>query len=389
MYRIKTVNKISPRGLAYLDKDRFEIGDALEQENGILVRSGELHDYAMPESLLAIARAGAGVNNIPLDRCAEAGIVVFNTPGANANAVKELAICALLLSSRNVAGGISWVHREHEKGADIPKVVEKGKSAFLGPEIMGKTLGVVGLGAIGVLVANAAIDLGMDVVGYDPFLSVQAALSLNPKIKHVQDLPKVYQVADYITLHLPTTKDTKGFINQDAIAQMKDGVRIINLARGDLVTNPDIIAALDNGKVSCYATDFPDSTLPGIDNVITIPHLGASTPESEENCAVMACRQMQDYLDSGNIINSVNLPNLSQEWLTNGRICLLHKNDHDFLGKVTAALTQKGIAYTAMSSKSKGDYAYSILDVEEAPGDDVAKDLSAIAGVIRARILKR
>jgi D-3-phosphoglycerate dehydrogenase len=389
MYRIKTMNKISPKGLAHLDAARFEVGDAFTEEQAILVRSAKLHDYDFPSELLAIARAGAGVNNIPLDRCSEAGIVVFNTPGANANAVKELAICALLLASRNISGGIEWVKDQLKNGEDVAQVVEKGKSAFAGQEIMGKTLGVVGLGAIGILVANVAVALGMDVVGYDPFLSVPAALTLSPKIKYVQDLQKLYAGSDYISLHLPMTSETRASINKDAFAQMKDGVRIINLARGELVHNADMIAALESGKVASYVTDFPDSEITGVNRVVPIPHLGASTEESEENCAIMAAIQLQDYLENGNIVNSVNLPNLSQDWQTSARISILHRNHPDLLTGITAALSQKGITTDALSSKTKGDYTYTLLDTNAVIDDTVIPALSSMDGVLRVRILNK
>lgn len=389
MYRIKTMNKISPKGLAHLDAARFEVGDAFAAENAILVRSAKLHDYAFPSELLAIARAGAGVNNIPLDRCSEAGIVVFNTPGANANAVKELAICALLLASRNISGGIEWVKDQAKSGVDVAQVVEKGKGAFAGQEIMGKTLGVVGLGAIGILVANAAVALGMNVVGYDPFLSVSSALTISPEIKYVQDLTKLYAESDYISLHLPMTSETRASINKDAFAQMKDGVRIINLARGELVHNADMISALESGKVASYVTDFPDSEISEAQGVVPIPHLGASTEESEENCAVMAAIQLKDYLENGNIKNSVNLPNLSQDWQTAARICILHRHTPDMLTGITANLSQKGINADSVSCKTKGAYAYTLLDTNADIDDTVISALSSTEGVLRVRVLKQ
>ena len=321
MYHVKTMNKISKIGLAQLD-DRFEISDTMEHEDAILVRSAKLHDYDFPAELLCIARAGAGVNNIPLDRAADAGIVVFNTPGANANGVKELTIAALLLASRKISQGITWVKEQSAAGADISAVVEKGKSAYVGPEIMGKTLGVVGLGAIGVLVANAAAALGMNIVGYDPFLSVKHALNLTPGVEVVGTLDELYAKADYITLHLPMTPDTKGTLNEAAFAAMKDGVRVVNLARGELVDTAALKAAMDSGKCAAYVTDFPNSDTAAIEGVVAIPHLGASTPESEDNCAMMAAREIKDYLDNGNIVNSVNLPVLSMPWAARGGLCL-------------------------------------------------------------------
>lgn len=389
MYHIKTMNKISPMGLAVLDSDRFEVGDQIENEHAILVRSAALHEYDFPSELLAIARAGAGVNNIPLDHCSEAGIVVFNTPGANANAVKELAICALLLASRNVADGISWVRDRAAEGANVAQSVEKGKSAFAGPEILGKTLGVVGLGAIGILVANAASRLGMNVIGYDPFLSVSSALSLSPKVHFVKDLSKLYDSADYISLHLPMTNETKNSISSDSLSHMKDGVRIINLARGELVNNDDIKVALNEGKVSVYVTDFPNNEIAAVEGVIPMPHLGASTPESEENCAVMAANQVQDYLETGNITNSVNLPNLSQDWTTSTRISIFHRNIPNMLATATAYLSKDGINVESMSSKAKGDYAYMLLDVNDDIGNATLEDLKKLDGVLRLRVLRK
>ncbi|MEG1999933.1 MAG: 3-phosphoglycerate dehydrogenase family protein [Evtepia sp.] len=388
-YRIKTMNKISKVGLSQLTPTRFEIGDTVEHEDAILVRSAALHDYAFPEELRAIARAGAGVNNIPLDRCSEAGIVVFNTPGANANAVKELVIASLLISSRNIMGGAEWVREQAKSGATITEVVEKGKSAFIGPEITGKVLGVIGLGAIGVLVANAAAAMGMTVLGYDPFLSVPAALSLSPNVKHVQELGLLYREADYITLHLPMTSSTRGIINAAALKQMKASVRVLNLARGELVNTKDMIEALDRGHVAYYVTDFPDNEVAVHKNVIPIPHLGASTPESEDNCAIMAARQLQDYLDNGNIVNSVNLPNISQEWTTKTRICVIHRNIPDMLASFTSRLAKDGVNVEAMSNKAKGDFAYTILDVNSPMTAAVTEDLLSITGVLRVRILDR
>ena len=321
MYRIKTMNKISSAGLAHLDPTRFQVGNDVENEDGILVRSAPMHDYAFPDALRAIARAGAGTNNIPIDRCSEHGIVVFNTPGANANAVKELVIAAMLIASRDVLGGADWVQEQaHTPGVDVAAAVEKGKSAFVGPELYHKTLGVIGLGAIGALVANVALDLGMDVYGYDPFLSVDAALRLDRHVHVVKNLDELYKVSDYITIHVPYTSATKDTINAEAISKMKGQVRILNLARGGLVNDDDMIAALESGRVAKYVTDFPDDKIATAKNVIALPHLGASTPESEENCAVMAVRQLQDYLLNGNIVNSVNLPNVSQDWSGIARI---------------------------------------------------------------------
>ena len=379
MYQVKTMNKISKIGLAQLD-DRFQIADDVANEDAILVRSAKLHDYDFPASLQCIARAGAGVNNIPLDRAAEAGIVVFNTPGANANGVKELAVTALLLSSRKVAQGISWVKEQAAAGADVAAVVEKGKSAFVGPEIMGKTLSVIGLGAIGLLVANAGVALGMKVVGYDPFLSVKNALALDPSIQVVDTMDEAFAAADYVSLHLPMLPSTKGTICEAAFAKMKDGVRVINLARGELVNNADMKAALESGKCAAYVTDFPDSEVAAMEGAVCIPHLGASTPESEDNCAVMASRQVKDYLDNGNIVNSVNLPVLTMAWAAANRVCVISK------GADAAAVLAAVPGVVASASNTRGDYAYAIIDTNEAVD---AAAVSAVPGVIRVRVLSK
>ncbi len=379
MYKVKTMNKISKIGLAQLD-DRFEISDNMEHEDAILVRSAKLHDYEFPAELKAIARAGAGVNNIPLDRAADAGVVVFNTPGANANGVKELTIAALLLASRKIAQGITWVKEQSAAGADIAAVVEKGKSAYVGPEIGGKTLGVVGLGAIGVMVANAAAGLGMKIVGYDPFLSVKNALNLTPGAEIVATLDELYGKADYISLHLPMNADTKGSVNAAAFAAMKDGVRIVNLARGELVDTAALKDALESGKCAAYVTDFPNSETAALDGVVCIPHLGASTPESEDNCAMMAARQVQDYLDNGNIVNSVNLPVLSMAWAAKNRVCVIAK------GADAAAVTAAVPSPAATASKTRGDYAYFLLDTD---ADVDAAKVEAIPGVIKVRVLHK
>ena len=379
MYHVKTMNKISKIGLAQLD-DRFEISDTMEHEDAILVRSAKLHDYDFPAELQCIARAGAGVNNIPLDRAADAGIVVFNTPGANANGVKELAIAAMLLASRKLSQGISWVKEQAAAGADVAAVVEKGKSAYVGPEIMGKTLGVVGLGAIGVLVANAAVALGMKVVGYDPFLSVKNALNLVPGVAIVDTLDQLYGQADYLSLHLPMAPNTKGILNADAFAAMKDGVRVINLARGELVDTAALKDAMASGKCAAYVTDFPNSETAAIEGVVCIPHLGASTPESEDNCAMMAARQVKDYLDNGNIVNSVNLPVLSMAWAAKNRVCVITK------GAEAAAVIAAVPAAVATASNIRGDYGYFLLDTD-AEVDQAA--LAALPGVLRVRLLHK
>ena len=388
MYRIKTLNKIAAVGLDQLDKTRFQVGDGVENEDGILVRSAKMHDYQFPEALRAIARAGAGTNNIPIDRCSENGIVVFNTPGANANAVKELVIAAMLIASRDVLGGADWVQEQaHTPGVDVAAAVEKGKSAFVGPELYRKTLGVIGLGAIGALVANVALELGMDVYGYDPYLSVDAALRLDRHVHVVKNVDELYKAADYITLHIPYTPDTKEFINAEAINKMKGQVRVLNLARGELVCDDDMIAALESGRVAKYVTDFPNEKTATAYNVVALPHLGASTPESEENCAVMAVRQLEDYLLNGNICNSVNMPNLSQERSGIARICLIHKNIPAMLTQITTVLSKDHINVENLTNKSRKDYAYTMVDVNTRITDAVADELRAIEGVIRVRVL--
>ena len=379
MYHVKTMNKISKIGLAELD-ERFEISDTMEHEDAILVRSAKLHDYDFPAELKCIARAGAGVNNIPLDRAADAGIVVFNSPGANANGVKELTIAALLMASRKLSQGITWVKEQAAAGADVAAVVEKGKAAYVGPEIMGKTLGVMGLGAIGVLVANAAAALGMKIVGYDPFLSVRHALNLTPGVEIAAIVEEVYAKADYITLHLPMNADTKGMINAAAFAAMKDNVRIVNLARGELVDTPSLKEAMASGKCAAYVTDFPNSETAAIEGVVAIPHLGASTPESEDNCAMMAAREVKDYLDNGNITNSVNFPAVSLAWAGQNRVSVLTK------GADAAAITAAVPGVKASASATRGDYGCFLLDTDAAVDADA---IAALPGVLRVRVLNK
>ena len=387
MFRIKTLNKISPAGLSQLDKARYVVSDSEENEDGVLVRSADMQDYAFPDALRAIARAGAGTNNIPVDRCSQAGIVVFNTPGANANAVKELAVCALLLASRKVVDGSRWVRDQILAGVDIETVVEKGKSQFTGPELQGKTLGVIGLGAIGVQVANIATKLGMTVYGYDPYLSVNAALNLSRMVQVTGEVETIYKNCDYISIHVPQNKETKGMINEDAFHLMKGGVRIINLARGGLVNEEDMIKALDSGKVAAYVTDFPTNKLAGARNVTLIPHLGASTPESEENCAVMAAQQLRDYLENGDIRNSVNLPTLVQPWSGIARLCVIHANSPGMLAKITAVLSAEGVNVENLTNKSKGEYAYTVVDIGSRIGEKEVEGIRAIDGVLRVRYL--
>lgn len=381
MYNILTLNKISKAGLSRLG-DNYNIADSVENPDAVLVRSASMHDMELPASLLAIARAGAGVNNIPLEKCTEQGIVVFNTPGANANAVKELVLSALFLSSRKIVEGIEWA-KTLKDNADAAKLVEKGKSQFVGPEIKGKTLGVVGLGAIGILVANAAVSLGMNVLGYDPFISVDAAWGLSPKIKHVVSLDEIFENSDYITLHVPLTPETKGVIGKDNIAKMKNGVRILNFARGDLADNEAVLSAISEGKIAKYVTDFAAPELLDIENVIVTPHLGASTPESEDNCAKMAADEIKDYLENGNIKNSVTLPAVSMARGTGTRVCVIHKNIPNMISAVTTALA--GANIENMQSKSRKEYAYTILDVT---GDFDVAAIEAIEGIIKVRVIK-
>lgn len=388
MYNIQTLNKISKYGTDNFDTAKYTVADEVANPDAIMVRSAAMHDMEFGSNLLAIARAGAGVNNIPVDKCAEQGICVFNTPGANANAVKELVIAGLLLTSRKIPDAMIWAQTLKGNGAEVGKMVEKGKSQFAGPEIMGKTLGVIGLGAIGVLVANAAIALGMKVVGYDPFLSVKAALGLDPSVKTAADVKELYAVADYVTIHVPFNADTKGTINADAIAAMKDGVRVLNFARGELVDNSAILPALESGKVAAYITDFPSDEVLGAKGVIAIPHLGASTPESEDNCAKMAALELIDYIENGNIKNSVNYPDASMN-AAGTKICVMHKNVPAVISALTTALGDAGINIDNMLNKSKKDYAYTLLDVAGDVSDDVVAKLSAVDTVIKVRVIKK
>lgn len=388
MYRIKTFNKISPMGLNRMEPEHYTYSDNETGEDGILVRSAKLHDYPFPDSLLAIARAGVGVNNIPIDRCSEAGIAVFNTPGANANAVKELVLCAMLMGSRDVDGGIQWVRQQVESGVDVTTVVEKGKSAFVGPELYKKTLGVIGLGAIGSLVANVALDMGMDVYGYDPFLSVDAALRLDRHIHVVKDIKELYKRADYITIHIHYTEKTAHMIDETAISAMKRGIRFINLARGEIVDDDAMLAALDTGRVAAYVTDFPNNRLVGAPHVVAMPHLGASTPESEQNCAIMAVDQLKDYLENGNIRNSVNFPNVYLDRSGVMRMCIIHKNVPAMLASITTLLSKDGVNVENLSNKSKGDYAYTMVDLGSKVAESVIEDVKHLPNVIRVRVIE-
>ena len=385
MKNILCLNKIAAVGTDKLDKNVYNVGTDVEAPAGIMVRSAAMHDMEFNPELLAIARAGAGVNNIPVDRCAKEGIVVFNTPGANANGVKELAICALMLASRDVVGGIKWAATLE---TDVAKSVEKGKSQFAGCEIAGKTLGVIGLGAIGGLVANAAVALGMNVVGCDPFLSVEAAWNMDRNVKKVATFDDVFKAADYVTLHVPSTPDTKGMINANTIAMMKDGAKIINLARADLVNAADLKAALADGKIKAYVTDFPTEDVIGVPGIVAIPHLGASTEESEDNCAVMAALELDDYLANGNIKNSVNFPNVSAPRKEgDARLCVLHANIPNMISQITTAVAESGLNIENMVNKSKGDNAYTILDIAGEISDAVVAKLSAVDGIMRVRVI--
>ena len=342
MFKIKTYNKISKTGLTVFD-DKYTIGDEVENADGAIVRSASLHETEFPASLKAIARAGAGTNNIPIERCSENGIVVFNTPGANANAVKELVIAGMLISSRRVISGIEWAKTLKGNGEEVGKMVEKGKGAFVGPEIKGKTVGIVGLGAIGVMVANAANHLGMKVFGYDPYLSVKSAWNLTHNAVHINDINEIFEKCDYISLHVPLTANTKNLINAESIAKMKNGVRILNFARAALVDDEALKAALESGKVASYVTDFPTDEVLGVDGVIAIPHLGASTPESEDNCAVMAAKELIDYIENGNIVNSVNLPEITMPRSGEHRICVIHKNIPNMLTAITKIVADDNV----------------------------------------------
>ncbi len=387
MFNIKTLNKISPAGLDNFDRNKYTWGDEIENPDAVLVRSASMHDMEMPQSLLAIARAGAGVNNIPVDKCAEEGIVVFNTPGANANAVKELVLLGMLLSSRRVVPALEWVKTLSDKGDEVGKLVEKGKSQFAGPEIAGKTLGIIGLGAIGVKVANAATHLGMKVYGYDPYISVDGAWELSRSVYHAKTLKEIFEACDYITIHVPCNADTKGMVNSESIATMKSGVRILNFARGELVVSEDILAAIGTGKVAAYVTDFASAELIGKDGVIVMPHLGASTPESEDNCAKMAALEIIDYLENGNIKNSVNMPAVEMPRSGKSRVCVIHKNVPAMVSQITSVFSKDGLNIENMQDKSRKEMAYTLLDVAEAVDNKVVDELMAIDGIVKVRIV--
>ena len=383
MYNVKLYNKISKVGLDDLDPAKYTCSEDFEDYDAVLVRSAKLHDVQFPKNLKCIARAGAGVNNIPLDRCAEKGIVVFNTPGANANAVKELVVCALLLASRKVVQGANWV-KSLAGTPDIGPAAEKGKATYAGPEIAGKKLGIIGLGAIGVKVANAAVGLDMEVWGYDPFLSVDGALALSRSVKHVTELDEIFANCDYITIHVPLNADTRNTISAEAIEKMKDGVRIINLARGELVDTKAMAAALESGKVAAYVSDFASDEILAQENAVTLPHLGASTPESEDNCAKMAVKEIRDFLETGTIRNSVNFPNLKVPYEGGYRICMIHKNIPNMIASITSTVKCN---IENMGNRSKGDYAYTIVDAAEQPTEENLNSLRAIEGMISVRTI--
>lgn len=388
MPKILCLNNISSAGTDKLPEN-YELTESIDEATGVLVRSASMHDMEFPESLLAIARAGAGVNNIPLDECAKAGIVVFNTPGANANAVKELVLAGMLLASRDIIGGVQWC-RENADDPDIAKSVEKAKKGFAGTEILGKKLGVIGLGAIGAKVANAAVDLGMEVYGYDPFVSVNAAWNINRDVHHVTDVNEIYSTCDFISIHVPSTEDTKGMIGFDACAKMRKGAVVLNFSRDTLVDTEAMTAALETGKVRSYVTDFCTPEVMAMKNVITIPHLGASTAEAEDNCAMMAVEEIVDYLENGNIKNSVNYPNCDMGTVPegNGRIVVLHDNVPNMVGTVSGALGDAGCNITNMMNKSRGEHAYTMLDLDQPATEAATQALAGAEGIHKVRIIK-
>ena len=386
MFRYHLLNPIAKKGLDVFP-DLYQKTDDLQEADAVLVRSAKMTEMELPEGLLAVGRAGAGVNNIPVDRCAEQGIVVFNTPGANANGVKELVLAGMLLAARDIVGGLSWV-RENKDDPEIGKTAEKEKKQFAGTEIRGKKLGIVGLGAIGQMVANAASRLGMDVYGYDPYLSVDAAWNLSRTIHHSRDLDEIYRECDYITIHVPLTDATRGMIGAEQIAMMKDGVVLLNFARDVLVDEPALVKALEEGKVRKYVTDFANTTVAGVKGALVIPHLGASTEESEENCAVQVAQELRDYLENGNIRNAVNYPSVDMGCCVDaGRLAICHRNVVDMIRRFTSILSGADINVVNMTNKSKGDYAYTMIDVASPIGEDILQQIRAVEGVLRARII--
>ncbi|MDD7610825.1 MAG: 3-phosphoglycerate dehydrogenase family protein [Spirochaetales bacterium] len=389
-FKIQTLNKIAAVGLNQLDRDNYEVATDINNPDAILVRSADMHEMNISDNTKAVARAGAGTNNIPIPELTEKGVVVFNTPGANANAVKELVMLSLLLASRPVVDANKWANALAGKGDEIPDLAEKGKSQFVGPELKGKTLGVIGLGAIGYMVANLALKFGMEVIGYDPYLSVQAALNLDHNVKIAETLDTVFAKSDYITIHVPQTNDTKGMINASAIKNMKNGVRIINIARGGLVNNADVLDAIKSGKVACMITDFAAEELLNQPNIIVMPHLGASTPEAEDNCAVMASKQLKDFLEKGNIVNSVNFPKtVTDNPIPNGgtRLCISHKNIPDTISKFTTILGEAKLNISSFINQARGDVAYNIIDVDGKVTEDIIEKLSACDTVNRVRAI--
>jgi len=388
MFKIQTLNKIDPDGLKLFPLDEYEIASELPNPDAVVLRSFKMHEMELPSSLKAIARAGAGVNNIPIDKCTDNGIVVFNTPGANANGVKEAIIAGLMLSSRDIIGATNWAKTLIGEGDAVPSLVEKGKKNFAGEEIKGKTLAVIGLGAIGVLAANAASALRMNVVGYDPYMSVKHALKLSREVQVVEGIQVLLQQADYITINIPQTAETKGYLNKDKFAMMKDGVKVLNFARGGLINNADMKAALESGKVSTYITDFPDEDCLKMDGVISIPHLGASTKESETNCAIMAVEQMREYLENGNIINSVNFPNAEMDRNGGSRILIANRNVPNMVSQISTVLAAEHLNIDNMLNKKRDDMAYNIIDVNAAKVDDSVKEkLMAIDGIFMVRTI--
>lgn len=387
MKTIHCLNAISKYGLGFLTED-YKLTDEISEAQGILVRSASLHETAFSDTLLAIARAGAGVNNIPLEDCAKAGIVVFNTPGANANGVKELVLAGLLLASRDIVGGIAWC-KDNREDQNISKTVEKSKKAFAGGEIKGKKLGVIGLGAIGAEVANAAASLGMEVYGYDPYISVNAAWMLSRNVKHITSVDTIYEECDFITIHVPLLDGTKGMLNQETFGKMKDGVVVLNFSRDVLVNDDDMAAALASGKVKKYVTDFPNPKVVNMEGVIAIPHLGASTEESEDNCAKMAVMEMMDYLENGNIRNSVNYPACDMGVCkSESRVAVMHLNVPNMIGQVTGMMASCGININDMTNKSRDKYAYTLMDLDKQPDEETIKKLGAIEGILRVRVVK-
>ena len=387
MFKIQTMNKISPAGIEALEKNGCRVGENLDNPSGLLLRSADLHETRFPESLLAIARAGAGYNNIPVERCTEEGIVVFNAPGANAQAVKEQEICSLVMASRDILGSIEWVHSISGEGENIPALVEKKKSSFTGPELLGKTLGVIGLGAVGALVANAGVDLNMRVLGYDPFLSVDAAWRLSRKVLHTENLEELYENCDYISINVPFTEDTHNMLDADAFSRMKDGVRIINESRAEVVNDEDMTAALKSGKVAKYVTDFPNEVILKAPNVIAMPHLGACTPESEDRCAEMAANELYDYLLNGNIRNSVNFPDVYLNRLGVCRLCVIHRNVPRMITRILDFISAKNINVEHMINKHRGAYAVTIVDLGDAIYEGTVNGIREMDEVMRVRVI--